>query len=401
MTNIVYVEQPVGVGFSQGPVTITNEDELSEQFLGFWKNFIDTFSMQGYKIYMTAESYGGVYGPYISSHMLDADDTKYYDLQGLLIYNGLIGDKTQNVQRQAGLKSFIEQHYGLLPFDENFMKYFVNMSDYCGFDEYERQHLTYPPSEPAPTIPPGTKLRPNGTLEIDQDCEILFVDVFNAAWDLNPCFDPYKVSKGCPLPYDALSTAAPYFNRADVKKAIHAPLNITWEQCTDGFATPNGFDTSPPPDLHELPHVIDKTQNVIIAHGALDIALPLNGLLLAIQNMTWSDGVRGFQEAPQSPFYVPRYDYEVYALELPAGFGVQGTTHTERGLTLVVTALSGHTGPTDAAGGSFRHLEKLLGRVDSLSEVSGFTLPELRNTTQDAGPFTKGTVKIPCVGKTC
>jgi carboxypeptidase D len=38
-------------------VTITNEKELAAQFMGFWKNFVDTFGIHGYKIYIAGESY--------------------------------------------------------------------------------------------------------------------------------------------------------------------------------------------------------------------------------------------------------------------------------------------------------------------------------------------------------
>lgn len=57
VSNIIYVEQPIGTGFSQGTVTITSEEELAEQFLGFWKNFVTTFGLEGYKVYVTGESY--------------------------------------------------------------------------------------------------------------------------------------------------------------------------------------------------------------------------------------------------------------------------------------------------------------------------------------------------------
>ena len=54
------MEQPVGTGFSKGTVTAKNEDDVAEQFMGFWKNFIDTFSLQGYKVYIAGESYAYV-----------------------------------------------------------------------------------------------------------------------------------------------------------------------------------------------------------------------------------------------------------------------------------------------------------------------------------------------------
>lgn len=44
------------MGYSQGTPNITNEYELGEQLVGFWRNFIDTFGMQGYNTYLTGES---------------------------------------------------------------------------------------------------------------------------------------------------------------------------------------------------------------------------------------------------------------------------------------------------------------------------------------------------------
>lgn len=60
LTNMVWVEQPVGTGFSQGISTETSEEAVAESFLGFFKNFVETFSMQGKKIYITGESYAGM-----------------------------------------------------------------------------------------------------------------------------------------------------------------------------------------------------------------------------------------------------------------------------------------------------------------------------------------------------
>jgi len=71
----VWVEQPVGTGFSQGIPTATNEEDVAAQFLGFWENFIDTFALQGRKIYITGESYAGYYVPYIADAMLNKNDT--------------------------------------------------------------------------------------------------------------------------------------------------------------------------------------------------------------------------------------------------------------------------------------------------------------------------------------
>lgn len=65
LTNTIWVEQPAGTGFSSKGSTpsATSEEQVAEQFAGFWKNFIETFGLQHKKIYVTGESYAGFYVP--------------------------------------------------------------------------------------------------------------------------------------------------------------------------------------------------------------------------------------------------------------------------------------------------------------------------------------------------
>lgn len=92
LTNMIYIDQPVSTGFSPGNATVANETDVATQFKGFWKNFINTFSMQGYKIYITGESYAGQYIPYIASSMLDEEDCEYFNLKGININDPSIND---------------------------------------------------------------------------------------------------------------------------------------------------------------------------------------------------------------------------------------------------------------------------------------------------------------------
>lgn len=58
---MIWVEQPVGVGFSQGKPNITNEVELGVELAGFYKQFVKTFDVAGWDLYLTGESYAGFY----------------------------------------------------------------------------------------------------------------------------------------------------------------------------------------------------------------------------------------------------------------------------------------------------------------------------------------------------
>lgn len=393
LTNIVYIEQPVGTGFSPGNVTATSEEDVAQQFLGFWKNFIDLFSMQGYKVYIAGESYAGMYCPYIGSAMLDANDTTYYDVSGMLIYDPVLMDG--NVQTSHTVVPFVDYHTNLMPFNDSFNDYLHEKHNSCGFANFSETYLQYPPPGPQPS-----------TTDISDECANLWGDVYTEVFSVNPCFDVYQVATTCPLLWDVLGFpgslyyipegADVYFNRTDVQQAINAPVG-NWEECAsqDVFV---GGDKSDPSGYDVLPDVIDKTQNVIIGHGILDMILLANGTLLSIQNMTFG-GKLGFEKTPLEPFYVPYhslstadtigYEEDPILLSTLAGAGVMGVAHTERGLTYVSVDISGHMVPQYAPSAAFRQLEFLLGRISSLSDTTPFATDP--DAPQSTGPLGNGT----------
>ena len=73
-----------------------------------------------------------------------------------------------------------------------------------------------------------------------------------------------------------------YFDREDVKRAIHAPLDVSWEECSDINVFPNG-DNSPPPAFSVLPSVIEKSERAVIVHGLADFILIAEGSRIVIQ----------------------------------------------------------------------------------------------------------------------
>ena len=153
----------------------------------------------------------------------------------------------------------------------------------------------YPPAGPQPPPDQLPGLDSNGTSR--PECDNIYWDAFEAALLINPCFDIYQVATTCPMLWDVLGCksertqfsrlhaniytvpgsqtylpqgASIYFDREDVKKAINAP-NITWEECSSDDVFVDGTDTSPPSGITVLPSVIERTNNVIIGHGALDM----------------------------------------------------------------------------------------------------------------------------------
>ena len=71
-------------------------------------------------------------------------------------------------------------------------------------------------------------------------------------------------------------TSPVYFDREDVKAAIHAPTNFTWAECSDVDVFPQG-DSSLPSAFTVLPNVIESSERAVIAHGLADYILIAEG----------------------------------------------------------------------------------------------------------------------------
>ncbi|KAH8674126.1 Alpha/Beta hydrolase protein [Xylariales sp. PMI_506] len=391
LSNVVWIDQPIGTGFDIGNPTATNETKVADQFRGFWKNFVDTFDMHGYSVYITGESYAGLYCPYIAGGMIDQNDTKYFDVKGMIIYDGVIS----NLYGDVVTVPFIDYWAGLFPLNESTSDAVHENHASCGYANYLDKYLVFPPAGLQPnTGLPGVN---NDSTEYLPGCDVLD-QVLEAMFLLNPCFDYYGVSVQCPILYDPLGfsngygyqppgSPEVYFNRSDVKEALHVPVSDDWNICKNGVLNE---DDSLPSILVQIPKVIEATNNVQIVHGVLDLVLFMNITLLAIQNMTWN-GELGFQAVPDDPIYVPYHPDG--SLGTIAAAGVLGTSRTERGLTFLGVALSGHEGPAWKPSVAYRQLEVLLGRVENFQSLDPFTT-DANNTVQPDVPLGPGTVPL-------
>ncbi|PPJ52261.1 hypothetical protein CBER1_10589 [Cercospora berteroae] len=380
LTNMVWLDQPLGTGFSNSEPTDQSEEDVARNLMGWLHNFIDTFGFHGRKIYLTGESYAGFYISYTANAMHEADDTTYFNLQGALLYSPAV--VWSSVSQLIPSVPFVDHWAPVLNLNETFMTSIRNASEACGHREWMETHLTFPP----PQGPFGTP--PDG-LEYRGGCDT-WSAILDAVMLVNPCFNSYHVTDACPILYDPLGFpytfqyvapgAQVYFNRSDVQRAINAP-EISWSTCRTDVLT---SDASEWPALADagvgkapLAAMIEKNSRTVIVAGDSDFQFSVNGTLMAIQNMTWS-GAQGFQSRPSKPFMVPYFDQDICdssSLGIEhcgddnfAGAGVLGTTHSERGLTWVEQTGAGHAVPQYNGAAAYRHLEFLLGRIPSLEQ---------------------------------
>ncbi|KAF2434694.1 carboxypeptidase S3, penicillopeptidase S3, CPD-S3 [Tothia fuscella] len=347
-TNMLWVEQPIGTGFTVGTPTAKTEEEIAADFVGFFKNFQTTFGIKNFKIYVTGESYAGRYVPYISAAMLDKKDTEYFNLKGAMVYDPCIG-QYDIAQQQLPAVPFVKANKQHFRFEADLLQDLEKIHASCGYKAHLDKYLTFPP--------PGHQPKLGRTTTSCNPFQRIQYELRNT----NKCFNVYEISQRCPKPTDVMKGRIPYFNRADVKSALHAPPNAQWSMCSNGkrvFTAPRGTgperegDLSADPIEKVLPQVIKATNRVLVSNGDYDMIIITNGTLLSIQNMTWN-GALGFQQKPVTPIMIPSQ-------------GDMGVQHFERGLMWAETYRTGHMGPGMAPKVAYRHLLWMLGRIETL-----------------------------------
>lgn len=364
LTNMIWIEQPVGTGFAQGTPTIKDEIDLASQFRGFWKNFIDTFDqLKGAKTYLTGESYAGMYVPYIANSFLAQNDTQYFNLGGIAINDPVIG--SSNLQFDMPSVPYDTYWANLLHHSEDTIKQANDIYESAGLGNYSRKYFTFPP--PQEPFPVGPSLP-------DEAYYILF----NSTVAANPCWNIYHISDMCPTAYSHLGGvnvgdyvppgSEVYFQRSDVQRHIHAPsIGKGWVQCATSLGRhvfPEGDNSEGPAIDGTLQNIIEKTNNVMIGGGGLDYLVQTNGTLFAVQNITWH-GHRGFHEYPKTSVFVPEHPNKNPGAQ--GSHGDIGVFVKERGLTFYEVTLAGHEVPGWALSGGYRVLQQLLGRIEDLS----------------------------------
>lgn len=295
-TNMLWVDQPIGTGYSTGTPVATTLEETSQDFINFLRNFETLFGISKFKIYVTGESYAGRYVPYIASAMLDQNDTSLFDLAGALLYDPCIGN-WDFTQQEVPIVPFVTENNNVLNFNTSFLAQIEARHESCGYADILSTYLTYPP--------PGTQPAVFFNSSSPENSSCALWEAFDhAAFAINPCFDVYDITSGCPLLWDVLAHrtqfdyipdgAMPYPNRSDVKAALHVPEDIDWylDQHFNVYVAGGGSggpemagETSLDPIQYTLPRVIEATNRVLISNGDLDMIILTNGTLLAIQNM--------------------------------------------------------------------------------------------------------------------
>ncbi|KAI8616781.1 Alpha/Beta hydrolase protein [Chytriomyces sp. MP71] len=321
--NMLYVDQPTGAGFSftkpkSGP---RDEHEVASQFYTFLTHFYEVYpELQSFALYITGESYAGVYAPWIARHIITQQvlhpaPSPRIHLLGVGVGNPVLSWRYQ-FDAVAAFDYLREVRF--FGADAEALEKAARVAEACRGEMGDSEE------------PTG---KPYGCSMYRYANEW----VVQTKRDGRKCLDRLNYKKEC---VDDALIGGPglsvYLDRDDVRRAIHVdPLqrergsHNRWKACDNRVDRLN--DTALPEPIAIIPGILAAGVGYLVYEGDLDLSINYPGTERAIGNMTWG-GVQGLQGALK--------EYRVG--DVPAGLMA-----SERGFTYLRIYNAGHMVPTD------------------------------------------------------
>mmetsp|Transcript_18071 Transcript_18071/g.59004 ORF Transcript_18071/g.59004 Transcript_18071/m.59004 type:complete len:441 (-) Transcript_18071:52-1374(-) len=230
VANVLFIEQPAGVGFSTGAMDYYDDGMVARDnanFVARWRQRFPDFA--GRTLYLTSESYGGHYLPTLALELVKRGTPNF---GGFAVGNPL----TWMPYRDYGQWGTWAAHQLLpLPLWESYLE------NACDVD--------CPPEDP--------HCEPNATcVELEDTFSTLVEAADPYALDFPTCLDgaraagrrerhallsavssaPLKAYEPCASDYGAA-----YLNDPKVRAAIHVSSNATWGECSDAVSAAYNF----------------------------------------------------------------------------------------------------------------------------------------------------------------
>ncbi|KAI5809566.1 pheromone processing carboxypeptidase Kex1 [Peziza echinospora] len=348
-SNLLFVDQPVGTGFSyvDSNSYLHELPEMAAQFIIFLTKFFEMFpEYEADDIYLSGESYAGQHIPYIAQAILDRNalpnSIVKWKIKGLLIGNGWIDPLPQ-------YESYVSYSYkyGLVEKGSELGKNLEAQLTTCRETVAEQgSHVDVQVCESIlQTILSDTRHKDKKGKEVCWNMyDIRLEDSYPAC--------------GMNWPGD-LKYMTPYLRKPDVTQAlnINADKKTGWSECSGAVSSAFRARKSAP-SITLLPNLLTQMP-VMLFSGDKDLICNYMGTEELINNLEWS-GAKGFETSPG--VWAPRFDWEFEGS--PAGI-----YQSARNLTYVLIYNSSHMVPFDHPRRTRDMLDRFLG-VD-IGEIGG------------------------------
>lgn len=360
--DIVYVDQPVGTGFSTSskePPQYDNDLELiTDHFMRFLDSYFQSFPDDLEKeIILAGESYAGQYLPFfadaIIKHNTDLEDIYLpYDLKAVLIGNGWVDPNTQSLSYlpfavEKGLIDKTNPHFSELLKKHEECQNAVNTH----VDETD-QKFAYDECEQIITLLLKFTRDTSSDIADDQVC----LNVYD--YTLR---DSYP-SCGMNWP-DELPNVPKFFGTPGVIEALHMDSEAVpkWHECDTGVLDALKNMKSKP-SVNLLPSILESGVEILLFNGDHDLICNNKGVLDYVDNLNWG-GQKGWSDKKQF--------YEWYHLDSETfGEELAGYVEHDRNLTFISIYNASHMVANDHSLVSRGVLDIYLNHVD-LAVIEG------------------------------
>ena len=292
LANVLYIESPAGAGFSYINSNIESELSMDDDIAAHDNliaiiDFFNKFpSLRDKDLYISGESYAGIYIPMLAYEILQynekVSDSHKIKLKGILVGNGVAD---WNYDTTPAMMDYIFTHHLI------------------GF-ELRKEYLKYCEKEPDEEKCANCLIKISGLInninvyDYLQDCEGLsnsndnrnsfyfnyarwafpnktlqskpkyFLQLLEEEKESVPCIDSSNIER--------------YFNKPEVKSALHVKSSIKWELCN--MEAYNRYRMLPKGSIYAYPYLLDKIR-ILIYSGDTDMAVPFNGNQAWIRNL--------------------------------------------------------------------------------------------------------------------
>lgn len=327
LANVLYIEQPAGVGFSIAETEddfYTNDEITAKDNLASMEYFYSKFpELIKNELYVTGESYAGIYVPYLAEAIIDYNVTakNKINLKGILVGNGATD---WSVDITPALIEFAYQH-ALISYEDKKLYddtcidskseseseacynvvHNIKAHSLAGINIYDIYNKCYLPRDIKRMMNSNINNSNNDMLneylsihDYEQFNYTPFIEMhFNNKYkrnlssiemnnneidndeDENEDIDKRMLRKRktieTPFCVDSIGNVA-FFNRSDVKRGLNVDVNIKYKMCNIKFRATYSINWELG-SYHIYPKLFENNLRVWAFSGDTDAAVPTNG----------------------------------------------------------------------------------------------------------------------------